>query len=356
MKIKKITHVEEKYLQCDITTETENFYVFAGSDTGYLIHNSPAIYFGRTEAGDFVLTDKSGFMAKGYNGKVTNPSDLETMLLNRGKVAPDDSRKQFARSMAGLWDKFEAAVDRNVRGFYFGDLLYFSQPPVNNQNEFQFTPNTVTYDIPVDSELGKRIAKTSAGVVIHAFIDLEGNSNPVNGDLSGLNTNGKVLLVGPTSVSQVPKVDSDKITSAREFVIQHATAIDSLLDDAKLTANKLSDFRAILYQFVNQQVGSRDLTNLDKRFEKWLEISKVSKNKQVKILELRQAQPQAFAAIFDVLEMIMKVKDEIIDELDQSSPVKSSVNGQRGGEGYVKGDIKLVPRTKFTAANMAKHS
>ena len=44
---------------------------------------SPAIIFGRTADGEFVLTDKSGFGAKGYDGKSKSGEDLEQMFLNR---------------------------------------------------------------------------------------------------------------------------------------------------------------------------------------------------------------------------------------------------------------------------------
>ena len=54
----------------------------------------------------------------------------------------------------------------------------------------------------------------------------------------------------------------------------------------------------------------------------------------------------------------MRTKDDIISKFDsQGGQVKQSINGQPGGEGYVlahpKGDIKLVPRATFTAANRA---
>lgn len=325
-------------------------------DISIKFDGSPAMYFGRNENGEFVLTDKSGYMAKGYDGKVTSANDLKSMLLNRGKEAPDDSRKQFANAMAGLWSKFESAVSPNVRGFFFGDLLYQNTPPKNKDNEFVFTPNVVTYEIPADSELGQKIAKTSAGIVLHTFTDLTGNTLPIKGPVKGLDQSGQVLMVGPTTVSQVPRVDTGKIDHARNFVLKNATLIDTLLDDTKLVSDKLSDFKAILYNFVNQQVSSRNFSNLDARFENWITGSKVSANKQAKISELRKAQPAAFVAIFDTLELIMQVKDEIIDELDQSSPIKSKVNGNPGGEGYVKGDIKLVPRAKFSAANIEKHA
>jgi len=317
---------------------------------------SPAAYFGRNEAGHFVLTDKSGFMAKGYDGKVTAPESLKDMLLSRGKVAPDDSRKQFAGAMASLWDKFESIVDPSFRGYLFGDLLYFDTPPKNKHNEFEFTPNTVTYEIPADTDLGKRIANSSAGIVVHHHIDYAGTETPIKGPTKGIKLNNGVLVVGPTTIAETPDIDLDGVNDAKKYVQQHASAIDTLLDDAKLAANKMSDFKAILYKFVNQQVKTHDLTDLNNKFEKWLESSKVSNNKQTKILEYRATQSQGFVAIFATLEKIMKLKDQVIENMDLASPIKSSINGERGGEGYVKGDIKLVPRSKFTAANIAKHS
>jgi hypothetical protein len=317
---------------------------------------SPAMYFGRDETGSFILTDKSGFTAKGYEGKVKSAADLEKMLLSRGKEEPNDSRRAFAASMAGLWDKFEGIVDPKFRGYIFGDLLFQTTPPKDKNGDYTFTPNTVTYHIPSDSDLGRRIANTSAGIVIHQYTGLDGQTQPIKGPVKGIATNGPVLVVGPTTVTQAPNIDTAQIDSARAFIKANAAAIDTLLDDAKLAANKMTDFKAILYKFVNQQVKTRDLSNLDSRFEKWLATSGVSEPKQAKITQLQQSQPRAFAAVFDTLELIMKIKDDIIDQLDATSPVKSSIQGQRGGEGYVKGDIKLVPRTKFTAANIEKHS
>ena len=47
---------------------------------------SPAVIFGRNEKGEFILTDKSGFTAKGYDGKVTSADDLEGMLTKTAVV------------------------------------------------------------------------------------------------------------------------------------------------------------------------------------------------------------------------------------------------------------------------------
>ena len=316
---------------------------------------SPAIYFGRNESGKFVLTDKSGFQAKGYDGKVTRADELERMLLSRGKEV-DDSRKRFAASMASLWDMFEEIVDPSFRGYIFGDLLYTNPPSKDRNGDYTFTPNTVTYHIPEETELGKRIAPTMAGIVVHHFLSLDGKESPIRGPIKGIDTDKKVLVVGPTSVTGIPKVNTTAISTAQKFVSTNAQIIDALLDDTKLAENKLSDFKAILYKFVNQQVHTRDLSNLNKKFDRWLSSSSISDPKKIKIATLRKEQSTAFSAIFTALEMIMKIKDDVIDQLDTVSPIRSSIAGQPGGEGYVKGDIKLVPRTKFTAANIEKYA
>ena len=62
--------------------------------------------------------------------------------------------------------------------------------------------------------------------------------------------------------------------------------------------------------------------------------------------------------VLNVKLILMKVKNNIIKQLDsQASSVKATTAGQPGGEGYVLahpgGDMKLVNRAGFTAANRA---
>ena len=120
---------------------------------------------------------------------------------------------------------------------------------------------------------------------------------------------------------------------------------------------QVTDFPNILYTYVNQKVDS-GLENLGRDFIKWLGSSKVSGNKQRKIQEYISENVSTFSAIWDTVNGIMNVKNNIIDQLNnQDADVKATINGQPGGEGYVvtgsKGDMKLVNRGKggFTQAN-----
>lgn len=319
---------------------------------------SPAVFFGRNENGQFVLTDGAGFAAKGYNGKVTSAKELEQMFLGRGKPDPEKvaDRQAFAGRMASLWPRFEQMVEPNFRGYIKGDLLYFTQPVKDKTGDYVFTPNTVTYSIPSDSTIGQKITKSTAGIVVHSYESLDGTSTPISGPVKGIKQQGPVMIQGPVVVNHLPSIDTTKIDNIKRYVTQHAQAIDSLLDDTRLAAEKMSDLKNTLYTFVNQQVDTGNLRDLNKRFDTWLASSKVSAPKQAKFAEYRQSHADAFEAVFSTLEQIMAVKDDIIDQLDQNAEVKASVSGKRGGEGYVKGSTKLVPRLHFTAANRAKHA
>jgi hypothetical protein len=280
------------------------------------------------------------------------------MLLSRGKQDPEKeaSRREFAGSMKSLWPRLESMIEPSFRGYIKGDLLYYARPPVDKNGDYTFTPNTVSYHIDTNSSIGQRITQSTAGIVVHSYTDLEGNSQPLTGPIKGIKEQGPVMIQGPVTVNHMPTVDDKSIQRVKQFVAKHANDIDSLLDDQRLAAEKLSDLKNILYTFVNQQVDTGDLTNLNTKFDSWLTSSKVSAPKQAKIQQYRKTHANSFAAIFSTLEQIMAVKDDIISQLDARAEVRSSIAGKQGGEGYVKSgsSIKLVPRLHFTQANRAK--
>ena len=58
----------------------------------------------------------------------------------------------------------------NIRGILQGDLLFTDDLKLINidgEKMISFTPNTITYAVPVDSDIGKRIAKSRMGIVFH---------------------------------------------------------------------------------------------------------------------------------------------------------------------------------------------
>ena len=317
---------------------------------------SPAVIFGRDENGEFILTDKSGFGAKGYDGKSKSADDLEQMFLNRsgGKNRDKPGYVAFAGRMKAMFPIMEKAVPIEHRGYFKGDMLYFDTPTVQN-GELAFTPNTVTYTVQADSDVGKRIIASSAAVVIHRVVDAEGAESPLTD--YDIFTGSKLLVLPPVVAQTAPRVNLDKLKSLKGVIAKNGPAIDTLLNKETLVSMQVSDFAQILYAYTNSKVDS-GLANIGKDFVQWLTNSKVSKKKQAKIIEYIKTHMQAFQSMWQTVQGIMEVKDDIITQMEsQQTDIKASIAGKPGGEGYVLanpgGDIKLVNRSEFSKANRA---
>jgi hypothetical protein len=315
---------------------------------------SPAVIFGRNEDGEFIFTDKSGFGAKGYDGRSKSPEALEKMFLGRGGGAPkSDSYKEFAANMRDVFTVFEGAVPNSFRGYFKGDLLYFRTPPIKD-GEYIFKPQLVTYHVPVKSELGQRIANSIAGVVIHRIVEEDGTERPLEN--FNIFDGNDLMVMPPVTVEKAPNVSNSDVAEVQKLITQNSSAIDKMLNQDTLTSMKMKKFPEVLYTYTNSKVSSLD--NLGDDFESWLATSKLSEPMKNKISEYIVQNAQGFTAMWKIAKGIIKIKNDVIADLDKNgNQVKASINGQAGGEGYVlahsSGDIKLVNRGEFTAANRA---
>ena len=300
-----------------------------------------AIYWGRDTNGEFILVGKNGWGRR----KSNSAEDLRNFIASSGKG--EDWREKLANDLGTVFSIMEKATPPNVRGFYFGDLLYYPGDPYQKTDAgIVFTPNKVTYTVDPNSQLGKRIAQSTVGVVAHLHYDEFGSSagEPVD-NVQGLNSRSVVVL-GPTYVPHQPKVDKSSVKEIEALANKYGSAIDSLLAPQQ----GLSDMKQILYTYVNYMSKTQQLDNLNQGFATWLEQSKVSPNKQVKIKQMLQSNYAAFNAIFELVSKIMTIKNDLIDQLDAApADVKASTKGETGGEGYI--DIasktKLVPRHRW---------
>jgi len=317
---------------------------------------SPAIVFGRDENGTFVFTDKGGFMKKGGVERATSPKEINSVLLGRsgGKHKDDPNRIAFAKNMANIFSMYEKATPKNYRGFFKGDLLYYQTPQIK-ENYYIFKPQIVEYAVYKDSELGKRIGQSMTGIVIHREVDANGNEGPFK-NIDIFQSQTTVLVVPSITTTQPVKVNTGALGQLQLIVKKNAASIDKLLDPNTLTQKQMKGFPDLLYAYMNSKVDS-GLTNLGSDFIPWLENRhQVSAKMKTKVSNYIYENKSAFMSLWQVVSSIMKTKDDIINKFDsQESPIKQSINGKPGGEGYVmthpKGDIKLVPRSTFSAAN-----
>lgn len=317
---------------------------------------SPAVIFGRNHDGRFIMTDKAGFNATKYDGMATSGRALSSMFLKRGQQPPDNSRQTFAANMEKVFPVFEAAVPRDFRGYMFGDLLFYSTPPVKN-GAYTFQPNLVVYEIDVNSDLGERIRYSKAGVVIHNKIDFNGVHSMA--DVSELGESD-LLVMPPVMLQTAPSIDESLLDKIEQNATKYKTEIDRLLDQDVLIANKMKDFNSNLYSYMNYRVSSgKGFANLADGFDEWIMAGRASDAKKQRIIHHIQNKKQGFNVLFTIVSAIMKLKNDVISQLDaQDLSVKSTTAGNAGGEGYVigTGEAKLVNRSGFSAANMQKNN
>ena len=324
---------------------------------------SPALVFGRNENGEFILTDKSGFVKKGGVERATSGNEIANHLLNRsgGANKEDPKRIAFANNMKDIFDEYQKATPKDFRGYLMGDLLYYNTPEIID-GKYTFTPNIVTYRVDVNSDLGKRISQSKTGIVVHRLLDEQGNQSPVPQDLKmqGL----EVMIFPSVTVSKPAQIDDDDINQLKAVVAANAQAIDNMLDVNTLTQMQMKNLPQIFYNYLNSKVDT-GLDNLGADFLQWIKTSKESGKKQQKIAEYVGKYKQAFDAMWKIVTGIMTIKNKIIDQFDSHDadvtaeigshgPVSKDAHAS-GGEGYVLahpgGDIKLVPRAGFTKAN-----
>lgn len=313
------------------------------SDVSIKWDGNPTVYWGREQDGKFVLVGKNGW---GRN-KSTNPDDLANFIKSSGKG--EDWREKFGNDMAGIFRIMEKSTPPDFRGYVYGDLLWHPGKPFQTSKEgIQFTPNKVTYTVDPNSELGKRSAKAKVGVVVHMMYEEFGSKSgtPVE-DIAALNS-PEVVVLGQTYVTHTPKVDTSHVKEIRSLAAKNGKAIDQFLAPVA----GLSDMKNIIYTFVNQTAKAKQLDGLSADgFFNWLKSSTVSAGKQAKIAELNKANPKALPAVFELVNKIMSVKNNLIDQLDAAdADVKASTGGEQGGEGYMAlgSKTKLVPRHRWT--------
>ena len=166
---------------------------------------------------------------------------------------------------------------------------------------------------------------------------------------------GEVMYFPPVTVERAPNINDSHVKDAMSLVTQAGATIDDMLNVERLTRLKMKDLPMIFYTYLNKKVD-RGLDKLGSDFVQWMQTSKVSPAKQQRVQEYITEHSQAFRNMWQAVEEIMRVKNDVIKQFDShNSAIKSSINGNNGGESYVmdhsQGAIKLVDRSGFTAAN-----
>ena len=318
---------------------------------------SPALIFGR-DADGFTVTDKSGFGSKKPGGMPRSASDLNTMLFMRKPDEP--GRQDYAKSIAGLYNMLEHAMPDDQMGYLEGDLLWTKTPEVVDGN-YVFKPNKITYRIPVDSALGKRIGKSRAGIAIHSKFDSKEDHEPRaigNIQSSGLNEVPGLVIMGPEIRDLESTALPTKSTKAlSNFIDTNRASMDKFLDPASLSARQLTNLPDLMKKYVNSRAyaGTHGLDDAANGFLEWAKTNTkdLTDRKRENLLSWIAENPKGYGATWMVADQLTKLKDLLKSNVDAQvgSTVKADLRDVPGHEGYVadtpSGKIKLVNRPHF---------
>jgi len=319
----------------------------------------PAVIFGRNSKGEFVLTDKSGFVAKGYDGKATSPEMLANIMSQR-----KGDRSELIAMYQKLFPLLERVVPPNFRGYVQGDLLFGTpeqpKPEKNKQRRYVFTPNTVTYEVDVDSDIGKAISKSQVAIAIHTHVDEDGNSQAIKHVGNSLQHSPGVLILDPYFDEdphvKMSKQDANSLKSLKNLI----PGVDDFVNPDEFRNRKISDLTDQIKKFVNSRVREGHYDNLTGGFINWVDTA-VTINKANNIKQYISEHKRGFASLIKAFLTISAVKSNIVRQLDaQTGPVHAHITGEPGHEGYVAdtehGPVKFVDRMRFSQANFAKNN
>jgi len=275
----------------------------------------------------------------------------------------------------------------NIKGILQGDLLFTNDLKaitIDGEKMISFTPNTITYAVPQNSNIGKRIAKAKMGIVFHTQYSGK-NMNSLSasfGTVTG-SSNRNIFLASAAYKETAVLFPKSELT---KFDAQIRMAEGSLRKAApilNLMSKNISDDLSIGYRlktyfnhFIRNSNSSMDKVSvMQKQFRDYFESvlqAEIDKRKTPKGKEKfikakkdglqfidRNRQALYFAIASHITLGV--AKNTLLQKMSQVQSIGNFIRTSTGyrvtaPEGYVAvdkvaGAIKLVDRLEFSRQN-----
>jgi hypothetical protein len=301
---------------------------------------NPTVYWGRDEDGTFRIVGKNNWGRE--EGKSSSPEELKQFIMSRGKG--EDWREKFAGDMAALWPVFERATPKDFRGYVYGDILFHPGKPYQGADgRISFTPNQTTYAVLGNSDVGRSLVKAKIAVAAHKQFGYFGDKTGEDFDNPEIfASNPELKVFGLTTVSTRSAVSADNLGRIQALA-KNQQAINNLLAPVA----GMGYLQSEIYTFVNTQSKAKQLDNINT--DAFMAFVGKTPAKAAKIAAHSEKHPGVMDSMFALVKEIMAAKDEVIRELDSAEgDITATTGGKPGGEGYVAGGSKLVPRDRWT--------
>ena len=302
----------------------------------------------------------------------------------------DDADKWYPGSTVGaiLKECLQRLSTLPIQGVLQGDLLYQKKPSVimlEGKRTYSFRPNTITYTINCDSDLGEKVGRSKLGIVFHTEYTgdtMETLTAGFGADVSKLQGQPDVAVFsseftnvgGAANLTMVERAAVDRtILAAERNLRQGQTFIKGIQEVGKGPFTLPALFKVYFNQVVREgrvppaQIMSKQFCSfIDKKFVAEIAKKKTGKskvewmkrrNEAVKYLNTNRT---SMNNALDGFKNLMDAKVMIINKLTRIKSVGTFLEEENGlratnPEGFVAikdgAALKLVDRLEFSRAN-----
>ena len=330
---------------------------------------APAIFCGKNpENGKFFVGSKSIFN--------------KTPKIN---YTLGDIRKNH---QGGVADKLATALKYlkklPISGILQGDMMFgpgdVGTKNIDGVSHYVFTPNTITYAVPVDSDMGKKIKRAKMGIVFHTTY--KGRKM----DKLSASFGAKVNRLKNTSAVWVDDADFKDVSGTASLTNTESKSLDSIISTAKAKLKSSSSFLdeimsnkkliegVNIYANFKVRQGSTTLstkefiTFMNDKIQKEIdnlksdEAKKRKESTRDKMVNYLKTKNKELDSIFSLHASLTEAKIILVRKLESVKSIGTFIQTSDGfrvtaPEGFVGIDkytnnaVKLVDRLEFSKAN-----
>ena len=278
----------------------------------------------------------------------------------------------------------------NIQGVVQGDLLYtdndITRKNLNGVPHITFTPNTITYAVPEDSDLGKQIDTAKVGIIFHTtykgeiFADMTASAGA---DTESFTQSPDVFFDNAVykDVSGSAKFTADETKQFMNGIDKLETLLENVPRDLSSLLGQNNDFVGYFQLYINAMVKEGQLpTNVNQflqGFKKFYtdrmqqQIAGLKAQKALQVRQDKMKQMPAFMgrikrplqAMLTFYKSVQLLKGFVLKKMNQAMAIGSFAQTDSGlevtdPEGFVAVDktgnaVKLVDRLGFSRRNLA---
>ena len=336
---------------------------------------APAVVCGtHPETGKFFVATKSAFA---QNAKVNYTK--KDIANNHGT---DDLGQKLLKCLVHL-------KKLNIQGVVQGDLLFTDddiiRKNIKGKPHITFTPNTITYAVPEQSNLGKQIDTAKVGIIFHTTYQgetLADMTASAGAEVESFTQSPDVFFDNATykDVSGSAKFTADETKTFMNGIEKLEALLQNIPRDLSSLLGQNNDFVPTFQMYINAMVKQGQLpTNINqflqgfKKFYTDRMQQQIAGLKAQKALALRQdkiKQMPAFMArikrplqaMLTFYKAVQQLKGFVLKKMNQAMAIGSFAQTDSGlevtdPEGFVAVDktgnaVKLVDRLGFSRRNL----